>query len=122
MRATSTAAERLVRRKRARGWYTFAFVVALLQGWIVAAPLADCRGQTMAAHVEAPGAQGHFSHDEATCAACSVMALQLIAPAVPALELPDVQVRALIPHVAHRAGGSWFVRARSRAPALRVVI
>lgn len=51
----------------------------LAQCWIVVAPLSDSRGFGLSAHVEGTGNhRGHFTHDEASCAACSVLSLHAL--------------------------------------------
>ncbi|HSU97759.1 MAG TPA: hypothetical protein VLI40_11050 [Gemmatimonadaceae bacterium] len=43
------------------------------------APLSESRGFGLSAHVEAAGNhRGHFTHDEASCAACSVLSLHAL--------------------------------------------
>jgi hypothetical protein len=66
---------RSAKRRQSGAWRLFTVLAMLAQCWIAAAPLADSRGFGAGAHVEAGGTNKHFAHDEATCAACTVMAL-----------------------------------------------
>ena len=55
-------------------------LAVLAQGWIAVAPLTEGRGAGLASHVEAAGNHsGHFTHDEASCAACAVLSLHVLA-------------------------------------------
>lgn len=61
----------------------------LLQIVVTLVPLAEGRdGRSMAAHVDASGPNSHYTHNEATCAACQARTLQgsmsYTAPALPA--------------------------------------
>lgn len=54
-----------------------AIIMLLLQMVVVVAPLAEGHeGRSMAAHVDGTGPNSHYTHDEATCAACQARTLQ----------------------------------------------
>jgi hypothetical protein len=85
-----------------RGVFRLAALLAFVAQLILAiAPLAEGRdGVGMAAHVEAPGATTHFTHNEATCAACSAQSLHATAVRrtpmfVPVAHEPRVTVAAV---------------------------
>ena len=73
-----------------RWWFTALAMLAMVaQMGVALAPLAEGRsGPSMSSHVEAPGWHGHYTHDEATCAACQARSIQgtTSRPAVPALD------------------------------------
>lgn len=62
---------------RQRDWlYGVVALLAMAAQLVVAvAPLAEGRDGRMASHVEATGAQGHYSHNDATCAACQARSI-----------------------------------------------
>ena len=61
------------------GWRAATLLAFLAQCWIAVAPLSESRGFGLSAHVENAGNhRGHFTHDEATCAACSVLSLHVL--------------------------------------------
>jgi hypothetical protein len=63
--------------RRHRGWLLS--VIALLamaaQLVVAVAPLAEGRDGRMASHVESTGVAGHYTHNEATCAACQARSI-----------------------------------------------
>lgn len=79
------------RERRRHSWvWRIATAIALLaQCWVAAASLADARGLGASAHVEADGTSKHFAHDEASCAACILLALHAPAPSQPSVDLPQ---------------------------------
>src|SRR3954463_11392255 len=62
---------------RHRGWLSG--VIALLaiaaQLVVAMAPLAEGRDGRMASHVESKGVAGHYTHNDATCAACQARSI-----------------------------------------------
>jgi len=52
-----------------------AFVALAAQLVVALAPLAEGRGARLASHIEAQGLRPHFSHDDATCAACQARSI-----------------------------------------------
>lgn len=84
-------------RSPQRSWlFTALALIALMaQLGVALAPLAEGRpGRSMSSHIEAPGAHGHYTHDEATCAACQARSIQgtTARPAVPLLA--DIRIPA----------------------------
>ena len=73
-----------------RWWFSALAMLAMVaQMGVALAPLAEGRpGPSMSSHIEAPGAHGHYTHDEATCAACQARSIQgtTSRPALPALD------------------------------------
>lgn len=64
----------------------------LAQCWIAVAPLTESRGFGLSAHVEALGNHsGHFTHDAASCAACSVLSLHVLTSHPAAVPVPPGQ-------------------------------
>lgn len=64
----------------------------LLQLVVALAPLGEGReGRSMAAHVDASGQNTHYTHDEATCAACQARSLQGAMAFVPPVLPLDVR-------------------------------
>src|SRR5665213_713437 len=66
-------------------WRLAATLAVLAQCWIAVAPLSESRGFGLSAHVEALGNhRGHYTHDAATCPACTVLSLRALSsqPAV----------------------------------------
>ncbi|MES2356803.1 MAG: hypothetical protein V4529_00490 [Gemmatimonadota bacterium] len=56
------------------------------------APLSESRGFGLSAHVEAAGNhRGHFTHDAASCAACSVLSLHALSSHPAAVPVPPGQ-------------------------------
>ncbi|MDQ6738179.1 MAG: hypothetical protein M3Z30_10835 [Gemmatimonadota bacterium] len=108
----------LIRRTTRAGWRLAALVAVLAQGWIAAAPLSEGRGAGLASHVEAAGNhRGHFTHDEASCAACAVLSLHVLAAhpvTVPAAFADIVSSREVSP-IARIAAATPHTF-RSRAP------
>ncbi len=82
-----------VRRKAGRlAWRIAAVLAVLAQCWIAVAPLSESRGFGLSAHVEGAGNhRGHFTHDEASCAACSVLSLHALSPHPAAVPIPPGQ-------------------------------
>ena len=67
------------RSARRWGWRLATVLAILAQCWIAVAPLTESRGFGLSAHVEGLGNHpGHFTHDEATCAACTVLSLHVL--------------------------------------------
>lgn len=92
----------------------FAF---LAQCWIALAPLAEHRGFGASAHVEAAGIDKHFAHDEATCAACAVLALHVAVPPNPIPRLVIARIdRAIVMQPDGRIGVAPLLSHSSRAP------
>ena len=60
-----------------RGWFftVIAMLALTAQIAVALAPLGENRERSMAAHVESGGATGHFTHDDATCAACQARSI-----------------------------------------------
>ena len=85
---------------------------------VALAPLAEGRqGRSMSSHVEAPGAHGHYTHDEATCAACQARSIQgtTSRPAVPLLA--DVHVPTQLTRSTDRVAARGLdLHAHPRAP------
>jgi hypothetical protein len=53
----------------------FAFIALAAQLAVALSPLAEGRERDWGSHVEAGGARLHFSHSEATCAACQARSI-----------------------------------------------
>ncbi|HEY5085974.1 MAG TPA: hypothetical protein VII66_01320 [Gemmatimonadaceae bacterium] len=101
----------LVRRTSRWGWRLGTLLAILAQGWIAVAPLSESRGFGLSAHVEAAGNhRGHFTHDEASCAACSVLSLHVLASHPAAVPIPPGQPR--VGRVAARE--AWIAPPRVR--------
>jgi len=63
-------------RPRRRLIFTvFAFLAMAAQLAVALSPLAEGRERNWGSHVEAAGARQHFSHSEATCAACQARSI-----------------------------------------------
>lgn len=62
---------------RHRGWLSslIALLAMTAQLVVAIAPLAEGRDGRMASHVESTGVQGHYTHNEATCAACQARSI-----------------------------------------------
>jgi len=62
---------------RHRGWLSgvIALLAIVAQVVVAIAPLAEERDGRMASHVESSGAPGHYTHNEATCAACQARSI-----------------------------------------------
>lgn len=81
----------LIRQSNRFGWRLAALLAVVAQCWVAVAPLSESRGFGLSAHVEAAGThRGHFTHDEASCSACSVMSMQLLGSNLPPLPVPAV--------------------------------
>jgi hypothetical protein len=52
-----------------------ALVAMVAQLVVAVAPPAEGRDGRMASHVEATGVQGHYTHNDATCAACQARSI-----------------------------------------------
>jgi hypothetical protein len=52
-----------------------AFLALIAQVAVALSPLAEGRRPGMASHVESTGVRLHYSHDEATCAACQARSI-----------------------------------------------
>ena len=53
----------------------FAFIAMAAQLVVALSPLAEGRERSWGSHVEAAGLRQHFSHSEATCAACQARSI-----------------------------------------------
>lgn len=71
---------RPLNRRRSWLWRSATAIALLLQCWVAAAPLTEARGIGASAHIEASGTASHFAHNEATCAACILLALRAVLP------------------------------------------
>jgi hypothetical protein len=62
---------------RQRGWLfgVIALLAMAAQLVVAMAPLAEGRDRSMASHVESTGAKGHYTHNDATCAACQARSI-----------------------------------------------
>jgi hypothetical protein len=62
---------------RPRGWlFGVITLLAMAAQLVVAmAPLAEGRDGRMASHVESTGTKGHYTHNDATCAACQARSI-----------------------------------------------
>lgn len=62
---------------RNRGWLfaVIAMLALAAQIAVALAPLSENRERSMSAHIESGGAKGHFTHDDATCAACQARSI-----------------------------------------------
>lgn len=69
------ASMRLGGRRHSWAWRIATAIALMAQCWVAAASLADARGLGASAHVEQAGTSKHFAHDEASCAACTLLAL-----------------------------------------------
>jgi len=101
------------------GWL-FALIALLATTAQIAlafAPLAEAREGQLVAHVEADGARGHFSHDDATCAACQARSIHGTAPRdeTPAVDGTD-QVSLVVSPARRVASAGVHALAHPRAP------
>ena len=62
---------------RKRGWLhgIIALLAMAAQLVVAVAPLAEGRDGRMASHVEASGSNSHYTHSDATCAACQARSI-----------------------------------------------
>src|SRR5689334_19181713 len=62
---------------RQRGWLSgvIALMAMVAQIVVAVAPLAEGRDGRMASHVESKGVPGHYTHNDATCAACQARSI-----------------------------------------------
>ena len=62
---------------RHRGWLSgvLALIATVAQLVVAIAPLAEGRDGRMASHVESKGVPGHYTHNDATCAACQARSI-----------------------------------------------
>jgi hypothetical protein len=62
---------------RHRGWLSGVIALLAIAAQIVVAiaPLAEGRDGRMASHVESKGVPGHYTHNDATCAACQARSI-----------------------------------------------
>jgi hypothetical protein len=103
-----------------RSWFftALALLAMVAQLGVALAPLAEGRpGRSMSSHIEAPGARGHYTHDEATCASCQARSIQGTAsrPAVPLLA--DVRIPAQLTRANDRVLSRGLnLHAHPRAP------
>ncbi|MGH7619413.1 MAG: hypothetical protein ACREPM_19520 [Gemmatimonadaceae bacterium] len=67
---------------RCRSWLfaVIAMLATTAQLVVALSPLLEGREDRLTAHVEAYGAHGHVSHDDATCAACQARSIHGTAP------------------------------------------
>ncbi|MEO9225423.1 MAG: hypothetical protein ABI328_03510 [Gemmatimonadaceae bacterium] len=106
------------RPARRWGWRLAVTLAILAQCWIAVAPLTESRGFGLSAHVEGMGNHpGHYTHDEATCAACTVLSLHVLGsqPAVVPVA-PDHSVFRLTAAPAVRVPAAVVHSAQPRAP------
>jgi len=85
---------------RQRGWLfgVIALFAMIAQLVVALSPLAEGRDGRMASHVESTGATGHYTHSEATCAACQARSIhgttsRQSAPTLTDVRAPDRLVR-----------------------------
>jgi len=103
-----------------RSWLftALAMLAMVAQIGVALAPLGEGRqGRSMSSHIEAPGAHGHYTHDEATCAACQARSIQgtTSRPAVPLLA--DVRVPTQLTRSTDRVAARGLnLHAHPRAP------
>jgi hypothetical protein len=105
--------------KRRRGWLfgVIALLATAAQLVVAMAPLAEGRDGRMASHVESTGAKGHYTHNDATCAACQARSIHgsTSRPTVPVLR--NEQARAALVSAAERVVASAVRRQENpRAP------
>jgi len=99
-------------------WRLAATLAVLAQCWIAVAPLSESRGFGLSAHVEALGNhRGHYTHDAATCPACTVLSLRALSsqPAV-VPEAPEHPVFRMIVAAAAWLPASVVYTSQPRAP------
>jgi hypothetical protein len=62
---------------RQRDWLfgVIALIAMAAQLVVAMAPLAEGRDRSMASHVESTGTKGHYTHNDATCAACQARSI-----------------------------------------------
>jgi hypothetical protein len=64
----------------------------LAQCWIAVAPLSESRGVGLSAHIEGAGNhRGHYTHEAASCAACSVLSLHVLSSNAAVIPVPAGQ-------------------------------
>jgi hypothetical protein len=104
------------KRPHSRVWNVAVAIVFLVQGWVTTAPLLEGRGVGMSAHIEAPGAQGHFTHDESSCAACTVLSMPALGVALRPFMVQPGHSSTPMPFVALANTEQVLLLQRSRAP------
>jgi len=105
--------------KRHRGWLfgLVALLATAAQLVVAMAPLAEGRDGRMASHVESTGAKGHYTHNDATCAAFQARSIHgsTSRPSVPVLR--DAQTPAALARAADRiVEANFHPKDNPRAP------
>jgi hypothetical protein len=102
-----------------RRWLSsFVAALAITAQLVVAfAPLAEGRDSRMASHIEARGVAGHYTHSEATCAACQARSIHgtTSRPSAPVLR-DAIVATAVVPVTAHVVSADFHLQDNSRAP------
>jgi hypothetical protein len=102
-----------------RHWFSAVFAVLAIAAQLVVAvaPLAEGRDGRMASHVEAGGAASHYTHSEASCAACQARSIHgtTSRPAAPVIRAAIVATA--VADFTHRVvSGDFHLQANPRAP------
>lgn len=110
---------RLRLRTPTRGWFftVIAMLALTAQIAVALAPLGENRERSMSAHVESGGATGHFTHDDATCAACQARSIAGATHA--AAPAPVARARAIsiaVASVDRTHSSEFHLHRNSRAP------
>lgn len=104
-------------RKRRPLFTILAFVALIAQVAVALAPLGEHLSGSMRPHVEAPGAKGHFTHDEATCPACQARSIAGSTLYTPVAVVPTIRVQtADVAVVARVVAERHLHTTQSRAP------
>ncbi len=80
-------------------------------------PLAEGRDGRMASHIEAGGAASHYTHSEASCAACQARSIHgtTSRPALPVIH-DAIVATATVSSVASIVSSDFHLQDNSRAP------
>jgi hypothetical protein len=102
-----------------RHWLSgfFAILAITAQLIVAIAPLAEGRDGRMASHVEAGGAASHYTHSEASCAACQARSIHGTTSRPAAPEVRSAIVASAVSTVDARVASAGFhLQANPRAP------
>jgi hypothetical protein len=110
---------RAYRRPAFQRWLFSVFAVLATAAQLVVAfsPLAEGRDGRMASHVEGSGAASHYTHSEATCAACQARSIHgtTSRPALPVIR-DVIRATAAVASAANGVSSDFHLKDNSRAP------
>jgi hypothetical protein len=102
-----------------RRWLSTVLAMLAISAQLVVAfsPLAEGRDGRMASHIEARGSASHYTHSEASCAACQARSIHGTAARSPAPLIRDVIVAtAVATTTTHIVSADFHLQDNSRAP------